>query len=125
MTYLFRYKINIFIAQFKRIITMGKTLMTISIKMITPVSDLLNDIEYRKGNIIHSIEVGLNEILEVYHYDDRFEWRKIEIIKNKLGLPEKVVRYDSKESMYNDSLIALRDSLIFIDLLKKDLLDNI
>lgn len=104
---------------------MGKTLMTISIKMITPVSDLLNDIEYRKGNIIHSIEVGLNEIIEVYNYDDRFEWRKVEIIKNKLGLPKKVVRYDSKELMYNDSLIALRDSLIFIDLLKKDLLDNI
>ena len=102
---------------------MEKTLLTISIKMIAPISDEVDCITLREGEVVYTIPVTMpdspNRKIEVYRYDDRFEWRIIELATNNLGVYKKIVKFDSWESIYNSPSSALRDALLFCTLYSK------
>ena len=99
---------------------MEKTLLTISIKMIAPISDAVDCITFREGEVVYTIPVTMpnssNRKIEVYRYDDHFEWRIIELVTNNSGIYKKIVKFDSWESIYNSSSSALRDALLFCTL---------
>ncbi|MDO4779344.1 MAG: hypothetical protein Q4A42_07290 [Tissierellia bacterium] len=97
---------------------MSKSLLTVTRKMLTPVSDERDPLIYREGEIVHSIPTiyGNDRRIEVYVYKDSFEWRIIEFVKNELGVDKKIVRYDSLEALYGISEVALLDALLFCHL---------
>ncbi|MFC1118110.1 hypothetical protein ACFGY2_11615 [Pasteurella multocida] len=97
---------------------MSKSLLTVTRKILAPVSNERNSLIYREGEVVHSTPTiyGNNKRVEVYAYKDSFEWRIIEFVKNEVGVDKKIVRYDSLEALYGISEVALLDALLFCHL---------